>query len=156
MFISINGTPMRKFLLISIYLILASTVFAQKIQWRSYEYAIASAKTSNKIVMVKFYTDWCKWCKRMDEITFKDKDVIKYISKNFKAVKINPEKNGCVNAKNGRYTFADFARSARISTYPSIAFFYPSGRLITVRSGYQDESTFLAFLKYIKEGVDKE
>ncbi|MBU1101396.1 MAG: DUF255 domain-containing protein [Bacteroidetes bacterium] len=147
---------MKKLLALISFLIIVSSSYSQSIQWRSYESAVALAQTSNKIVMVKFYTDWCKWCKRMDETTFKDEAIVKYISEHFRAVKINPEKKGSVNAKNGKYSFDDFARSARVSTYPSIAFFYPNGRLITVRSGFQDGSTLLALLKYVKEGVEKE
>ena len=46
----------------------------------------AAVKASSKPVMLDFYADWCVACKELEEITFKDEEVIKKL-KNFTLLK---------------------------------------------------------------------
>ena len=43
---------------------------AQKINWVSFEEAIEKSQTNPKKIIIDIYTDWCKWCKVMDNNTF--------------------------------------------------------------------------------------
>jgi len=53
------------------------------------EEAKGIAQKENKLILIDFNAAWCVWCKRMDESTYKDKDVIKLVNKNFVAVSFN-------------------------------------------------------------------
>jgi uncharacterized protein YyaL (SSP411 family) len=62
------------------------------VDWgHDYDAALAKAKTDHKLVLVDLYTDWCGWCKRLDRDTYSDKDVEAKVTKDFIAVKVNPE-----------------------------------------------------------------
>ena len=39
------------------------------------ESAAAVARERDSLLMLKFYTDWCNWCRRLDRETFSDRDV---------------------------------------------------------------------------------
>ncbi len=52
----------------------------------------AAVKASNKPVMLDFYADWCVSCKELEEITFKDQEVLKKL-KQFTLIKADVTKN---------------------------------------------------------------
>jgi thiol:disulfide interchange protein len=62
-----------------------------EIEWiTSYYEGLKLAKKENKIAMVYFYTPWCKYCKNMENITFRKKEVIRQLKK-FVCIKVNCE-----------------------------------------------------------------
>ena len=61
------------------------------IKWYPIEEAIELAQQNNKKIFIEVYTDWCKWCKRLDETTFKDEKIISMINEHFYAVKFDAE-----------------------------------------------------------------
>ena len=64
---------MKKIVLMMIMGMIAFPVFSQsKINWISFEQAMALAKQDGKPVLVDVYTDWCGWCKRLDATTYQD------------------------------------------------------------------------------------
>ncbi|MCG8574766.1 MAG: DUF255 domain-containing protein [Flavobacteriales bacterium] len=62
-----------------------------QISWIDFESAIKANEETEKPFFIEFYTDWCGWCKRMDNSTFLDESVVKFLSENFHTVKMNPE-----------------------------------------------------------------
>jgi len=40
------------------------------INWLTWEEAISKCKVQKRKLLVDVYTDWCGWCKRMDQATF--------------------------------------------------------------------------------------
>ena len=48
-----------------------------KINWMSFEEAIARSKEDPKHIFVDVYTDWCGWCKKMDASTFVDPVIVR-------------------------------------------------------------------------------
>ncbi len=51
--------------------------------------AKSRAIKEGKLYMAFFYTDWCLPCKWMEDNTFKDKEVIDFLNKNYLSVKVN-------------------------------------------------------------------
>jgi len=67
------------------------TVEKGKIVWSSsLDSTLNLAAEKNQPILIDFYTDWCSWCKKLDEDTFQDSTVIDYL-KDFYMVKINAE-----------------------------------------------------------------
>lgn len=64
---------------------------SEPIEWLDFETAVERNKKDKKPFFIDMYTDWCGWCTKMDVSTFQDPDVVKFINKNFHAVKFNPE-----------------------------------------------------------------
>lgn len=120
-----------------------------KLKWYSFKEGYEKAVKENKFLLVDFYTDWCKWCKVMDEKTYSQKSIIEDLNKNFVAVKLNPEKGGTVNYGDQSYSAVDFARAAQVSGYPATGFFTRNGDFINTIIGYQDVEKFINIIKYI-------
>lgn len=99
--------------------------------------ALDRAGAESKIVMVDFYTDWCSWCRRLDETTYADPAVREALS-GVVAVKLNAEKEGRREAM--RY---------RVAGYPTIVFLSAEGREVGRIGGYLPPQPFLEELKDI-------
>ena len=91
-----------KYSLISLIIltILSIDGFSQEsIKWNSWEEGMVQAEAENKKVVVHLYTQWCTWCKKMDQTTFRDSLVVKYINENFVAIKFDAEQREDINFK---------------------------------------------------------
>jgi len=133
---------------------------AQTIKWMSFEEAVEANKTAPKKIFIDVFTDWCGWCKRMDQTTFINKDVVEYMNEYYYAVKFNAERTDTVvfacytfvneGGSNGRGThqLAVALLQGKMS-YPSYVFMNEDNKLITVAPGYMEAGRFLPFLKYI-------
>jgi thioredoxin 1 len=49
------------------------------------------ARSSNKLILVDVYTDWCHWCKELDKQVYSDPQVASYLNSNFVCVKVNAD-----------------------------------------------------------------
>lgn len=144
---------------------MASSFYAQeKINWMRMDEALeAQAKEPRKIIM-DAYTDWCYPCKLMDQETFQNPDVAKYVNENYYAVKFNAEGEGIIHyhdevyenpnydpERAGKRNYQhEFAQVLQISAYPTIAFFDETGGYIAPIPGYQTPSQIELFLKMMK------
>ncbi len=124
---------------------------AKDLQWKKYNDGIAEAKKSGKKVLVDVYTDWCKWCKTMDTVTYKDKKVKEYLEKNFVIIKLNAEGNEQVTYAGQKMNPAEFAQGMKIDGYPATLFMTSKGEAITVLPGYSEPAMFMHVLSYIRE-----
>ena len=93
--------------------------------------ALARAESENKLVMVDFYTDWCRWCQVMDDKTFSD-GAVQAELKRMVVVKLDAERDG-----------RDAARRYRVEGFPTILFLDGSGREVGRVPGYMPPQPFL-------------
>lgn len=68
---------------------LAST--QQKINWIDFEDLPTLQELNSKPMFIYIYADWCVYCKKMEQASFKDKENIKLLNENFYALKFNLE-----------------------------------------------------------------
>lgn len=137
------------------------------IQWMTLEQAMeAQAKTPKKI-MVDLYTDWCGWCKVMDNSTFKDPNVITYINNNFYAVKLNAEADQTVKYLGKDYVLGTFNNrkthllavelgvvNNRIG-YPTLIFLDEKGAKIAASPGFKDTEAVNKVLQFYGNDIYK-
>jgi len=122
---------------------------APALVWYSFNEGMAKAKTENKFVLMDVYTDWCGWCKVMDEKTYGDDNVAAYLKEKFVLVRLNPEKDGTVSYKGRLIEAAALAQGMGIDGYPATVFFEPTGDAVTMVSGYIQAGEFLKMIKFI-------
>lgn len=129
------------------------------ITWIDVETANAIENTEEKFFIVDVYTDWCGWCKVMDQKTFTDKEVIAYMDKYFHSVKFNAEQKETITFDNERYNWVKVGRGGintlarewlgnRLS-YPSYVFLNKNKKPIKVSRGYLPPEKFLNELKTV-------
>ncbi len=61
------------------------------VKWHTIEEAEQLSKLSFKPIFIDTYTDWCGWCKKMDQETFTNPVIADILNNNFYPVKFNAE-----------------------------------------------------------------
>lgn len=64
---------------------------ASKLQWQGAEKVSELYKIEQKPIIVDLYTDWCHYCKVMDETAYANDSLTNYVANHFYAVKLNAE-----------------------------------------------------------------
>lgn len=150
-------------LLLLIFLIasaqeLFATGDSTKVQWLSWQEAMELYQQEKKKIIVDVYTDWCGWCKRMDELTFQHPIIATYINENFYPVRFNAEtakeleyKDKVYHAvKSGKREYHEFANEllkGRFS-FPTLVFMDEDQELIQSIIGFKTPRQFEQIVSY--------
>jgi|WetSurMetagenome_2_1015567.scaffolds.fasta_scaffold570024_2 thioredoxin-related protein len=168
---------MKNSILLLITLILANTGLVAQvvpskpsdapiIRWYGFEEGMKLAKKKNLPALVDVYTEWCGWCKKMDNETFQNQLVIEYVNKNFVAIKLNAEDKNPIkyldktyinpnpSASRATHQLPGVLAKQRIG-YPTYIYLDENGKTITLTQGYMQADDMLPFLKYIGSGSYK-
>ena len=110
------------------------------IQWhRDLRRAFEVANADGKLVIVDVYTDWCGWCKRMDQTVYSNA-TIAGLSRQQVFVKVNAEDGG-----QGQ----NFAQQMQVKGYPTTIILDGRGRVLNVAEGYIASPQ--AFLELVRD-----
>lgn len=149
---------MRKLLFVFGLLLLSSSVLkADGITWMTWTEAIQANKKKPKLIFVDVYTGWCGWCKVMDQKTFSDPDVAKYMSDNFYCVKLDAEQKDPIIYNKHTFVFKPEYRAHELAismldsqmSYPSFVFFNSKEQRIQIVKGYQEAAVWMNTIKGI-------
>ncbi|MGH7871796.1 MAG: DUF255 domain-containing protein [Candidatus Binatia bacterium] len=92
---------------------------AHLIPWFEWENeAFAKARADNKPVMLFLAAFWCRYCQRMDEQAFSDRENLALLNAYFVALRVEDAKRPDIDA---RYN---------LNGWPTVAFFTPAGELL--------------------------
>ena len=80
---------MRKIVFV-ICLLISSIGFGQ-IKWITMNEALEEQKKDPKKILEHFFAQWCGLCKRMENHTYQNQEIIKYVNDNFYVVKFDAE-----------------------------------------------------------------
>lgn len=135
-------------------------VDTQVIQWNTLENIEDKMITNPKNVIVDVYTDWCKWCKVMDNQTFSDPTVIEYLNENYHMVKFNAEQKSKVKFNGQEYNYVQKGRrgyneiAAKLLggklSFPSLVVLDTELQSLTVIPGFQSPEKLLQKLNKLE------
>jgi len=128
--------------------------------WYSMQELPALQKENPKKVIVDVYTDWCRWCKVMDETTFSDATTLAYLKENYHLVKLNAETPTAITFKGKTYNYVKGGRkgynqlaAALLNgglSYPSFVVLDENLNTLEIIKGYKEANAFRSALDKIK------
>jgi thioredoxin-related protein len=140
----LNFNMKIKSIILVIVLLFSVKAFSNEINFVSGTYAevLAKAKAENKIVMIDFFTDWCKWCVELDKKVYTVDEVANFANEKQVNWKIDAEKGEGI----------ELAKKFGVSGYPTVLFVNGDGEEIDRIVGYFPAKEFLALMKDYNEG----
>ncbi len=161
---------MRK-ISVALFIAMLSTLFTtrinaqeettQQINWMTWEEAVAAQEQEQKKLLVNVYTGWCRWCKRMDETTFKQPKIAEYLNQYFYPVKLDAEHKENIEfqgevfkyVKSGNKGYHELAAKlmrGRLS-FPSIVFMDENLEVIQALPGFKTPGEFEQIITYFAQ-----
>ncbi|MDI6766419.1 MAG: thioredoxin fold domain-containing protein [Bacteroidota bacterium] len=122
-----------------------------ELKWKKYDVGLAEAKKAKKKIIVDVYTDWCKWCKKLDKEVYADDSVAAYLQKQYILVKVNGESSTQIKYKGKQLTEMQLTQLLKVTGFPAIIFLDTSGEVIDRISGFVPADRFLPIVRYIGE-----
>ena len=124
--------------------------------WLQLDKALAEAKASGKYIIINFYTDWCPNCKRMNERTYRDNEVLKQLQEAFIPVRVNAESSRPLIIEGQTMSEEQIALMFRVNSYPTTWFLSSDGRPLMPLRGYYGPKIFAPVLRFVEGGWYKE
>lgn len=124
----------------------------EEIKWYDWNEGVTKARNEGKIALIDTYTDWCYWCKVMDNKTYSNQAIIELINKNFVPIKFNPELDKkYINGNdtlNGKELLGAIS-GGKHTGYPTTYFYLTKKNIMYQEAGYIEAEKFETLLKGI-------
>lgn len=121
----------------------------------AFKASLEQAQKEEKFIMVDFYTEWCKWCKVLEEKTYPHPDVKKILDQSFVFEQYNPETAPSFTHKGKTYGGMDVAKAFNVRGFPTILFLEKDGTVIGSIPGFVPPEVFVKILSFITSGEYK-
>jgi tetratricopeptide (TPR) repeat protein len=108
---------------------------AEELRWASdYSWARANAVRQHRLLILDVETDWCTWCRIMDEDVYPSPVVVSALSQGYICVRENAESDPEGIALQHKF---------RVATYPASVVVEPTDELYVTIYGYRDAQQLL-------------
>jgi len=150
---------MTKKLLILLVFFCTFSGFAQL---RTYTFSEAEKleQQNPKPIFVFIHTSWCKYCKMMENSTFKNPEVVQLLNDNFYFVSLDAEQKNPILFKNNTFRFQPKGQNTGVHelaeelgtvdgamTYPTFSILDKNNTILLQISEYTDAKTMIGLLK---------
>jgi hypothetical protein len=108
--------------------------------------AMVLAKSTQRPLLIDFYSDTCLGCEKMSAVTYQQAAVVDFIAQHFIPVKLN--------VKKPEPEFRELLRMAKPLFTPLLLFLDSSGTEVRRFTGYLPPAEFLAELQFVLGCVD--
>lgn len=119
------------------------------LKWHSFSEGLKIAMAENKKVLIDVYTDWCEWCKKMDDEVYTDSKVVNYLSSKFVLIKLNAESEAKHTFEGREYSEMELAYIFGVEGFPTTIFIREDMQPITAVPGYFPADVFMKILTFI-------
>jgi len=137
-----------------------------QIHWVGFDEAVRLNSQHPKKIFIDVYTQWCGWCKKMDQSTYTDPTVVQYINKYYYAVRLDAETADTFHFKDHKffntkpYTrgFANELASSLLDdklAYPTTVYMDENFSRLTYIQSYMGTNDLMPVLKYFAENKYK-
>ena len=122
-------------------------------------------KTEKKNIVVFLHTDWCNYCKAMENATFQNKEVKELLEENFYFTELNGEEKADINFAGAVFKYkptgvktgfhelaASLGTIGGQVSYPSLVILSPSNEIIFQYNGFMTAKEIVTVLKKIDNG----
>lgn len=128
---------MKKIIFTLIACLLTGSLLAAEAHWlTSVPDALAQAKKEHKLVLLDFTgSDWCSWCKKLDEETFSKPEFAEYAQKNLVLVEVDfpVHKEQSAELKDANEALQ---KKYNVTSYPTLVVLKPDGTVAWTQEGY--------------------
>ncbi len=114
---------------------------------------------SDKTTVIYLYTDWCMYCKAMENTTFKIKTVIEVLNQDFNFFKLNAEHQENIFYNSQLYQYkstgknigthqlvTELMKTETQIIYPSLIIIQPKSKTKIIATGYLSEKQIMQLL----------
>lgn len=154
----------RHLLLFSLLVTLPLLIFSQTsgVKWYTIQEAEKLSKDAFRPLFIDTYTDWCGWCKKMDQETFTNPVIAEILNTKFYPVKFNAESKEEVTfmgqkfINDGKYGNTHQLAVALLQNqlyYPTVVFFIKKDDKygVTPLSGFRQPKEMEMILSYFAD-----
>ena len=152
----------KGFFILLIFLWAIPSGFAQ-LKTYSFEEAEKLSKENPKPIVIFIHTSWCKYCKMMENSTFKNQEVIKLLNSNFYFVSFNVETKDDITFNKHTFRFKPTGHNtgihelatelATIETkvvYPTITILNPDYSILFQKHSFLNAKSIISILEKMK------
>jgi len=129
----------------------------------SFEEAEKLSKGNPKPFVVFIHTDWCKYCKMMENSTFKNLEIISILNTDFYFIPLDAESKDDIHFNNHTFQFKPKGQNTGIHevatalatinsqvVYPTITILKPDFSIVFQKHSFLNDRELLVLLKGIK------
>ena len=131
-------------LMVAVPMVVADSA-SREIQWRSWSDALLEeARGDGRLILLDLTASWCTFCKKMDQVTYRDSSVESVIRDHYIAVRISDEDDPELAAH-----YADYGR-------PASVVLGDDGQELFRRRGYLEPQLMTWMLQAVADNPDPE
>ncbi|MCD0469332.1 thioredoxin family protein [Flavobacterium sp. JAS] len=154
---------MKKLALIIFFLGITSTGFCQ-LQSRSFETIDSLQQIQKRKTVVFIHTDWCQFCQRMKNTTFKNQGIIESLNSNFYFIDFNAEEKQNISFNNQVFKYQPSGNNVGVHelalqlgtmnnqiVYPVLCVLNEKNEIILQYNNYLNATDFKVLLEKLEE-----